>query len=393
MRTKRDQRGSSLVMLIGIVAALAIMATTLVVLTSNVHHNTYVDRMEVKADAVTEAALDVGMADLSATWPVASGTGPTLDATAFRSMFTADQFPGPQGGGSFAQYTYFDNPWPDGTYHSPYSAANPPTYDMNQDSQMYITAQAGVGPGKARIQSLVRVTYFQADFPRGVAVFTGADLLSNGGGNNPKIHVEVAPPTGTVSARAAGDIEEDGTGKKAAVFDQATMIGLEGAAAGTVEDVFPAALRDALVQTAKDHGRYFSGANAVANAAASPPKGTWSAGGLTGLTVIEPSSYTTLSLKGTYNSEQTPGIIILLGGSNLDFGGGGDYYGVLYTQGTVEKGHGSFIVHGMLVCDSTLDMRGTVDIKYNDNCIANLAKRFHSNVMMVPNTWRELKPQ
>ena len=57
------------------------------------------------------------------------------------------------------------------------------------------------------------------------------------------------------------------------------MIGLEGAAAGTVEDVFPAALRDALVQTAKDHGRYFGGANAVANAEASPAKGTWSAGG------------------------------------------------------------------------------------------------------------------
>jgi hypothetical protein len=376
-------------MLIGIVAALAIMATTLVVLTINVHHNTYADRMEVKADAVTEAALDVGMADLSASWPVASGTGPTIDTTAFRGMFTPDQFPDPEGGGAFAQYTYFDNP----PYSGGYSAANPPAFDMNQDSQMYITAQAGVGPGKARIQSLVRVTYFQADFPRGVAVFTGADLLSNGGGNNPKIHVEVAPPTGTVSARAAGDIEEDGSGNKAAVFDQATMIGLEGAAAGTVEDVFPSALRDALIQTAKDHGRYFSGANAVADAVASPAKGSWSDGGLTGLTVIEPSSYTTLSLKGTYNSEARPGIIILLGGSNLDFGGGGDFYGVLYTQGTVDKGHGSFIVHGMLVCDSTLDMRGTVDIKYNDNCIANLAKRFHSNVMMVPNTWRELQPQ
>jgi hypothetical protein len=189
-------------MLIGIVAALAIMATTLVVLTINVHHNTYADRMEVKADAVTEAALDVGMSDLSASWPVASGTGPTIDTTAFRGMFTPDQFPDPEGGGAFAQYTYFDNP----PYSGGYSAANPPAFDMNQDSQMYITAQAGVGPGKARIQSLVRVTYFQADFPRGVAVFTGADLLSNGGGNNPKIHVEVAPPTGTVSARAAGDI-------------------------------------------------------------------------------------------------------------------------------------------------------------------------------------------
>jgi hypothetical protein len=376
-------------MLIGIIAALAIMATTIVTLTVNVHHNTYADRMEVKADTVTEAALDVGMADLSATWPTAAGEGPTLDATAFRSMFSAGQFPAPEGGGSFADYSYFDNP----PYAAGFSAANPPTYDMNADDQMYVVAQAGVGPGAARMQALVRVTYFTADFPRGVAVFTGANLLSNGGGNNPKIHVEVAPPTGTVSCRAAGYIEEDGTGHKEAVFDQATIIGLQGAAAGTVEDVFPSALVAALTQTAKDHGRYFSGANAIADAEASPAKGTWSAGGLTGLTVIEPSTVGTLSLQGTYNSEAKPGIVILLGGSNLDFGGGGDFYGVLYTQGTVDKGHGSFVVHGMLVCDSTLDMRGTVDVKYNDNCIANLAKRFHSNVMIVPNTWRELSPQ
>ena len=171
------------------------------------------------------------------------------------------------------------------------------------------------------------------------------------------------------------------------------MIGLEGAAAGVVEDVFPAALRDALVQTAKDHGRYFSGANAVANAQASPAKGSWSDGGLTGLTVIDPSSYTTLSLKGTYNSEQKPGIILLLGGSNLDFGGGGDYFGVLYTQGTVDKGHGSFVVPRPAGLRQHSRYAGDSRHQVQRQLLANLAKRFHSNVMMVPNTWRELKPQ
>ena len=182
MYRKDYQRGSSLVMLIGIIAALAIMATTLVALTANVHHNTYADRMEVKADAITEAALDVGMSDLSATWPDTDGSGPTLDATAFRNMFTPSQFPAPEGGGTFAQYAYFDNP----PYSGGYSAANPPAYDMNHDSQMYLVAQAGVGPGEARIQSLVRVTYFQADFPRGVAVFTGADCSATAAATTPR---------------------------------------------------------------------------------------------------------------------------------------------------------------------------------------------------------------
>jgi hypothetical protein len=257
---------------------------------------------------------------------------------------------------------------------------------------MYLVSQAQVGRGAARMQALVEITYFKADFPRGVAVFTGANLISNGGGNNPKITVEVAPATGTVSCRAAGTIEEGATAKNP-VYDTSTIIGLEGGSAGTVEEAFPSSILTSLVEAAKDNGRYFDGPTAISDAQNSPAKGSWSDGGLTGLTVIEPATAGTLSLSGTYNSEVEPGVIILLGGSNLDFGGGGDFYGVLYTQGTVEKGHGSFTVHGMLVSDSTLDMRGTVNVEYNDNCLANLSKRFYSNVTMVPNTWRELQPE
>jgi hypothetical protein len=40
-------------MLIGIIACVVIMAVTLVGITINAQHNTYSDRMEVKADTVT----------------------------------------------------------------------------------------------------------------------------------------------------------------------------------------------------------------------------------------------------------------------------------------------------------------------------------------------------
>jgi hypothetical protein len=312
-----------------------------------------------------------------------------MNTSTFRGMFDGGQFPDPESGGSFAAYAYFDNP----PYTSPYSASAPPDYDANQDNRMYLVSQAQVGRGAARMQALVEITYFKADFPRGVAVFTGANLISNGGGNNPKITVEVAPATGTVSCRAAGTIEEGATSKNP-VYDTSTIIGLEGTSAGSVEEAFPSSILNSLVEAARDNGRYFDGPTAISDAESSPARGSWSDGGLTGLTVIEPdTAASTLSLRGTYNSETEPGVIILLGGSNLDFGGGGDFYGVLYTQGTVEKGHGNFVVHGMLVSDSTLDMRGTVNVQYNDNCIANLSKRFYSNVTMVANTWRELRPE
>ena len=138
------------------------------------------------------------------------------------------------------------------------------------------------------------------------------------------------------------------------------------------------------------HGRYFTSIAAAENSPADP---IWSpGGGLTGLTVIEPPTFTTLTVKDDYNSEAAPGILLLLGGSNLDFGGGGNYWGVMYTDGTVDKGHGNFIVHGMLVAASTVDMRGTVNVNYNDNCIARLSTRWPLSIRLVPDTWRELPP-
>ena len=191
MKRNGTQTGSSLIMLIGIIAALAVMGATLVFVTGNVQSNTYNDRMKAKATSVTEAALDVGMYELSAKWPAVLNGGPswnTAAQTAFRSKFATTQFPNPKTG-AFSAVTYFDN----APYTSPYSASSPPNFDMNKDSRMWLIAQSGVGPTAARIQVLVEITYFKAAFPTGVALFSGANLLSNGGGNNPKIVIEVRP--------------------------------------------------------------------------------------------------------------------------------------------------------------------------------------------------------
>ena len=47
----------------------------------------------------------------------------------------------------------------------------------------------------------------------------------------------------------------------------------------------------------------------------------------------------------------------------------------------------------MVVTKNTEDMKGTPNILYNDNCIANLDQRFPSVVRRVQNSWREVQPQ
>jgi hypothetical protein len=388
MRRFQSQRGAGLVLIIGVIGALAVLATALVALTANVQHNTYKDRMRAKAFNVTEAAVDAGMYQLNATWPKASGTGPDFAATAwksaFRSQFTSAEFPNPADG-QFVVVDYYDNQptidksvkWDKG---QPGNAGLP-------DNKVYLEAQSGVGPKATRIQVLVERIPYTTNFPRGIALCAGGNLYSNGGGNNPKIYVEVPPPADVVPGGVTS-VHVGGTIDAPSVTQTPPIAKFTGAAAKGPEEVFPESLVEGLTQLAKDHGRYFTSASA---ADASPVDPIWSpTGGISGLCVID--SAAGYSIRGDYNSEAQPGMLMILGGGDLDYGGGGDYYGVVYVTGTVQKGHGKYGVHGMMVVDSDQDMRGTTDIFYNDNCIANMMNRFSLTVKQVPNTWREIDP-
>ena len=88
-----------------------------------------------------------------------------------------------------------------------------------------------------------------------------------------------------------------------------------------------------------------------------------------------------------------PGIFLILGGSTLEWGGTGQFYGVIYSEGPMNTSHGTADIHGMVITNDTEDMRGTPNILYNDDCIANLDQRFPSLVRRIQNTWREVQPQ
>lgn len=383
-RGQASQRGAGLVLIIGVVAALAISAATLVVFLANVQGNTADTRQHVKSFTVCEAGLDAGMALLSSQWPISSTAVPDFDETGFQARFAAAEFPDPSSG-EFISVTWYDNQDPiDTTVH--WDKGRPGEPD-NPDGIMWMVSQASVGSRSTRVISQVQRSYFQMALPRGIPLWAGNDLYSNGGGNNPKIKVEVPPPTGiTTTIHVGGTIEESDV--SAGGIAQVT-----GTDIIPLDQVFPQTLVDSLTLTAQANGRYFT---SLADAEASPANAVWSpTGGVSGLTVIEPPAVTELRIQGNtnLNSEDMPGILLVLGGSTLSWGGTAQYYGVMYCEGPMNTSHGTGDIHGMVIANTDEDMRGTPNILYNDKCIANLDERFPSMARRVRNTWREVQPQ
>jgi Tfp pilus assembly protein PilX len=95
MRRLRKQGGSGLIVLLGIVATLAILAVTAVMLTQNMLHATAASRSRVSALNYAEAALSSGVLVLrTQTWPSASGSFSASDlASAYNATYSSGPVP------------------------------------------------------------------------------------------------------------------------------------------------------------------------------------------------------------------------------------------------------------------------------------------------------------
>ena len=51
-----------------------------------------------------------------------------------------------------------------------------------------------------------------------------------------------------------------------------------------------------------------------------------------------------------------PGIFLILGGSTLEWGGTGQFYGVIYSEGPMNTSHGTGDIHGMVIANTNEDM-------------------------------------
>ena len=291
-------------LIIGVVAALAISAATLVLFIGNVQGNTADTRQHVKSFTVCEAGLDVGMALLSDEWPRSATSVPDFDESGFEARVDSSRFPQPKNG-DFIDVTWYDDQDP---------IDKSIDYDANDDGILWMVSQAGVGSRPARVITQVQRSYFQMALPHGIPLWAGGDLYSNGGGNNPKSksrsrrRLTVGSPRPSTSAGPSRrptspptESPEDWRRHRAAGSD------------------LPA---DAGRLTQDDRAEERPALHVLAAAEASPVNETLEpTGGLSGLVVIEPT--TIVELRSREHQPELrggAGIFLILGGSTRSVG-------------------------------------------------------------------------
>ena len=428
MKRHRDQEGSTLLLVIGIVATLAIMATTLVALTGNVMSNTRTNRVNITAFSACESAIDTTMLQLASSWPDTSvkqykswstqtPTSPTPSpipsfVSAMKSKNVEWPSPRPTTLGPAINVWVYDN-IDGGTtgWVSPYTATNPPPWDANGDALLYVVSQACVGERRARVQVEVTRPQGGIDFPRGVDLWCGGNLQDNGTNytdNNLKVS-DVLPPlnktaeSGPTAIRAyiKGTLTlGSGTVPPAYNYlsDMPPVVTRPADADWKdIEQIFPASLVQRVVAAAKAAGTYYT--------AASGPNGP-PAGSMAGFLVVDPSDGGTkvvppgttvnLSSGATVNSLAAPGVLLILGGPNVTttMTGGSTYYGVFYTEGnfTSNVAGDSPHIRGAVFIKGNCKFAGKDHFYYHDNCIKNLGLQFSLTCKQVPGTWREIRP-
>lgn len=402
----KGQRGSSLILLIGIIAALAALALGLVAVIANAQHNTLTERSQAKSFHVAEAALDAAMANISPRWPSGTSATPVPFPTAsFQTQFPATEYPGPATGSPPAvQVIYFDD---FDNNNDGFINGDDRQVDANGNGKMYIVAQGGVLKRASRVQALVQQTYYEPPLPKDNVLWCGGSVQNSGGGGGvmPKISVEDFGPlaNGQVAADVLGNIADY------PAIVNTTQIGVQYSGGGTghntpktLEQAFPQADRESIIRFASKVGRYFDAANAKPGmtplqTAMASQENLYGGPGLAGLTVVRQSTpAATYSLLGSdvLNSAAAPGILMLLGGVGFEIGGTAEFWGLLYVEdGTITVSHGTPEIHGALFCTKDMDFKGTANLTFSYTALSGFTGRWGSTVSMVPNTWRELQPK
>ena len=386
MNVKSNERGSTLILLIGIVAALAIIFASLVVLTTNVLSNTSKERTHSKTFNIAEAGLDAGLYTLGHDWPSATTTfTPTVDATAFRSEFTTSEFPDPASG-SFIDVKFYDNSDTNGDG----------AIDMNDaprdvagsalgkpDKLIFVDAQARVGTEVVRVRALAERQTAELDLPRGVVLYAGGELLMHGGGT--PVGCEVLPEdAATVTAYVVGTMTPHGSA------DFSSQVIPDTTTKPSVESIFNPDVLNLLREVAIDSGRYYTTAAGAEAALSTGP-----------LVYLQTNEAVTITANGVYNGDgvtfpvgapQPPGILVVDGGS-VTFHGTPKFYGLVYCTGAfVDIGNAE--IHGMVISASgQTELGGSDQVVYNDNCIVNLPEVVTISAKVKKDSWRQLPPR
>jgi hypothetical protein len=420
MKRRGDQRGAALVMIIGVIAALAVLAGALVFLIGNAQSNTSRDRSKTKAFNVAEAALDLALYKVGTDWPVTADAAlGSTEKDTFLGGFAASEFPGKD-----VTITYFDNY--DSNGDGSITRADGWPRDGNGstrpgDGFIYIEAQATVGGQKARVQCLATRVFKNPSFPRGIAAAADANIATNSSkpsiGSDPANGGYMAADQTALTLMAGGTISNSNPNSTAydpALFPASNV--LAGQGAGVVDRVLDPDIVQFFITTAKKAGKFYSdiaseqSKTGIDKAKPLPNKNDIVP--FEGIVVIETTT-TKIELNGTgdYNGDgvganEPPGVLMVIGpetmypddaskagqrSPGIDLGGNGRYYGVMYTDGSI-GGNGTITIVGMALAKGGITLAGNRRIEYNDNIVANLTRTVQISAQIVPNTWRQIQP-
>ena len=371
MNRLRHQRGSSLILIMGVIATLAILAAAIVMLTVNMQGATATDRTQSKAFNIAEAGLDAGQSALWVNWPTT--TAPTVDAATFRAQFSTSEFPNPKSG-SFIDVQFYDD---DGNLSNP-GTRTQYDYDENQNGRMWIESTAATGKRAAKVMALVNKVDYQLQIMPGVALATAGTLTVKGTGNQAVVGYD---PPATAASVYDGTFDPNGQ----AYMQDGTTRNDNTTADYINQNIFPTEVLGNLIQAA--------GAKHYATQAQIPDS-AWSTDPR--IIVIDGGGVNAKDIPNTDGStvwtEDHPGILIVLNGDMDDTGQKKTIYGIVYlATGLLLRGNAE--IHGMVVAMGSADCRGTRAVCYNGNVINNLNKPTTLSVTVVPNTWRELSTE
>jgi len=410
MHDVRDQRGAALLMVIGVVAALAVLASALVLLTVNAQSNTAHDRDRAKAFNVTEAAVDVALAKIGKDWPLTKQvTFTPADGGVFVSRFPASEFANPT-----VSVTYFDNQDTNGDNVISLADGLPAasySMDTNGDGLIYVEAQASAGSRKARIQILAKRNVFDSKLPRGIVVATDANV----DGNNPKPSIGADPSQGGYMAPGQTTLQILAGGT---IYDHAPDPAVippsnqhESLGSGVVDSVLSPEAVQGLIGAAQLQGTWYSDIASEQLLGAKPLTKPFPDADLIGApVVVETTGSLEVQGNGVFNGDGVganapPGFLLVIGphtmypdnpaktgvSQGIDLAGNGIYYGIVYTDGLL-WGTGTINIVGMALAKGGVNLTGERRIDYNDNVIANINKVIPVSAQIVPNTWRQIHP-
>jgi hypothetical protein len=411
-------------MVIGVVAALAVMASTLVLLTVNAAGNTGRDRARAQAFNVAEGLVDYSLGKLGAKWPAT--TAPTnIDTAAFLTQFTQATAAG-QFTISNPSVTLFDDADTNGDGVINRSDGVP--YDNNKNALLWLETQATVNGETARIQVEVTQTKLDMKIPRGIAVATNGNIQDpNSGSMSGDYAISPDPPYGyidpalttSLSLLAGGSNIAGGSTYGSSNYPNifgsiippaSVPSGVQTGVVNAADTVVTPAILQSIIASAKMTNHWYSDIVSEQAVGAQPITVLNSDAALSGVVVVETTNSFRLASNATINSIANPGVLVVIGphtmyptdpskvgtSDGIKITGTGIYYGLIYTDGTPPDPGvqflGNMTVSGMVVSAQDVYLNGSRCVAYNDNVITNLNSVIPVMAQIVPNTWRQIQP-